>query len=311
MRVSKLWIACVLAISSALTSAATAQSKITIGYTSIAGVAAIFVAKDNGYFAKRGFDPELLAVRGGNALVPSLIANSVQIATLTPPTLIQAADAGLEVRGLTTLSVLSTGMKSSAILARTGSNIKDPQDLIGKKVGVSTIGSISQVLFDKWLLTKGIDPKKLTYVEVAYPQMPDLIKTGNIDALIAPDPFMTAVLKAGTAYVVSYFFGELPDNTISMVSASTRAWAANNRPQVDAYREAISEASEWIKANNDKAKEIVGRWLKLSPEIMASTAIEKPVEKLTAKDLQWWVDTMNEQKLLHTKVDPSALLIKE
>jgi NitT/TauT family transport system substrate-binding protein len=121
---------------------------------------------------------------------------------------------------------------------------------------------------------------------------------------------MTAVLKAGTAYVVSYFFGELPDNTVSMVSASMGDWVTKNRPQVDAYRAAISEAADWIRANNDQAKEIVGRWLKLSPAIMASTSIEKPVEKITAEDLKWWVDTMNEQKLLRSNIELSKLLIK-
>ena len=281
------------------------QTKITIGYTSLAGVASIFVAKDNGYFASRGIEPELLAVRGGNALVPSLVANSIQIATLTAPTLVQAADAGLDVVGLTTLSVLSSGMKSAGILARTGTNIKTPQDLIGKRIGVGTIGSISQVLFDKWLITKGVDPKKLIYVEVAYPQMSDILKTGNIDALIVPDPFMTAVVKAGTGYVLSYFFGELPDNTVSMISASTGDWATKNPQQVEAYRAAIAEASAWITANDEKAKEIVGRWLKLSPEIMANTTIEKPVAKISADDLKWWVDTLNEQKLLRTNVEPS------
>lgn len=288
---------------------ARAQSKITIGYTSIAGVASIFVAKENGYFASRGIDPELLAVRGGHALVPSLIANSIQIATLTAPTLVQARDAGLDVVGLTSLSVLSTGMTSGGVLARTGTNIKTPEDLIGKKVGVGTIGSISQVLFDKWLTTKGVDPKRIIYVEVAYPQMPDTMKTGNVDAVILPDPFMTAIVKAGTGYLVSPFFGELPNNTVSMVSAATHDWVNKNAQAVDAYRAAIAEASTWIIANDAKAKEIVGRWLKLSPEIMANTATEKPVAALTVADMKWWVDTMNEQKLLRADTKAEAMLL--
>jgi NitT/TauT family transport system substrate-binding protein len=310
MRFGKLWFTFILLAGPALPFPATAQTKITIGYTSLAGVASIFVAKDNGYFANRGIEPELLAVRGGNALVPSLVANSIQIATLTAPTLVQAAGAGLDVVGLTTLSVLSSGMKSAGVLARTGTNIKTPQDLVGKRIGVSTIGSISQVLFDKWLITKGVDPKKLIYVEVAYPQMSDILKTGNIDALIVPDPFMTAVVKAGTGYVLSYFFGELPDDTVSMVSASTGDWATKNPRQVEAYRAAIAEASAWITANDEKAKEIVGRWLKLSPEIMANTTIEKPVARISADDLKWWVDTLNEQKLLQTSVEPSKIIAK-
>ena len=300
--------ACVLGLLS-LPPTALAQSKITIGYTSLAGVASVFVAKDNGYLAKHQIDAELLAVRGGHALVPSLVANSLQIATLTAPSLVQAADAGLNLVGLTSLSALTAGMKSSGLIARVGSNITTPQDLIGKKVAVGTIGSISQVLFDKWLISKGVDPKKLIYIEVAYPQMPDIIKTGSIDALIIPDPFMTAIVKAGTGAVLSYFFGELPDGTVSMTSASTRKWAAENPQLVSGYRASIEEAVTWIAANKDKTKEIVGKWLNLSPEIMASTEMDKPIGALTNADVQWWIDIMNEQKLLQTQVTPATLLV--
>src|SRR5690349_10413927 len=101
-------------------SIASAQTKLTVGYTSLSGVAPIFVAKEQGMFDKRGLNVELLAMRGGNVLVPSLVANSVQIATLTAPSLVQAVDGGIELVGLTTLSVLSTGMTNTGVLARAG-----------------------------------------------------------------------------------------------------------------------------------------------------------------------------------------------
>ena len=287
-----------------------AQTKIIVGFTALAGVAPVFVAKENGYFANRGLNAELQGLRGGNVLVPSLISNSIQIATLTAPTLVQAVDGGLDIVGLTSLSVLTAGMKSAGIIARNGSNIKTPQDLIGKRVAVGTIGSISQVLFDKWLIGKGIDPKKLVYIEAPFQQMPDNIKTGNVDAVLVPDPLMTAILTAGSGYVLSYYFGELPDNTVSMISASSREWATKNPKEVESYRAAIAEGAAWINANDAKAKEIVGKWLKLSPEIMANTAIEKSVDKIGSDDLNWWIDTLNEQKLLRTKIKSGDLLFK-
>jgi NitT/TauT family transport system substrate-binding protein len=287
-----------------------AQSKLTVGYTSLSGVAPIFVAKEKDFFAKRGLEVDLQPLRGGNVLVPSLVANSIQVATLTAPTLVQAADGGIDLVGLTTLSVLSTGMTSSGVLARTGSNIKAPKDFNGKRLAVPTLGSISHVLFEKWLTLKGGDPKTIKWIEVAFTQMPDVIKTGNLDGLIIPDPLMTKIVKDGSGYVVSHFFGELPDNTSAMISASTRDWATKNPKEAAAYRDAIAEAVAYGNANRDETKQIIGKWLKLSPEIMQQTQLEKLVAELGADEMKWWVDTLNEQNLLRTKVDPAKLVFR-
>jgi NitT/TauT family transport system substrate-binding protein len=289
-------------------SVALAQSKMTVGYTSLSGVAPIFVAKEQGQFDKRGLNVELLAMRGGNVLVPSLVAGSIQVATLTAPSLVQAIDGGIELVGLTSLSVLSTGMTNTGVLARTGVEIKSAKDFEGKRVAVATIGSISDILFQKWMALKGANPKLVKFVEVSFPQMPDVIKTGNIDAVVIPDPLMTAILKAGSGYVVSYFFGEMPDNTRAMVSAASRAWAAQNARDARAYQDAIAEAATWANANPSETKAIIGKWLKLSPELMAATQIEKMVAELTASDFTWWLGTMNEQGLLRTSIDAGKII---
>jgi NitT/TauT family transport system substrate-binding protein len=93
-----------------------------------------------------------------------------------------------------------------------------------------------------------------------------------------------------------------------MVSASARDWTAKNPQQVKAYREAIDEAAAWGMANNAATKDIVGKWLKLTPEIMANTSIDQLLSKLTADDIKWWVDTLNEQKLLRTKIEPAKIV---
>jgi NitT/TauT family transport system substrate-binding protein len=301
---------CVVVALATATGGAKAQSKVTVGYTSLSAVAGIFIAKDKGMFEKRGLDVELQALRGGSVLVPSLVANSIQIATLASPVLVQAADGGIDLIGLTALSVLSPGMTNSGVLARTGANIKTAKDFEGKRMAVPTLGSISHVLFEKWMALNGGNPKTIKWIEVAFPQMPDVIKTGNIDAIIIPDPLMTKVITDGSGYVVSYFFGELPQGVPSMVSASTRDWATRNAREAAAYREAITEATAWGNANPDETKQIVGKWLKLPPEMMKQTQLEQLEAKLNASDMKWWIDTLTEQEQIRTKVDPAKIVAK-
>ena len=46
-----------------------------------------------------------------------------------------------------------------AAVARNGVTIKDAERLVGKKIGAPGIGAFLHVLFVKWLIDKGVDPK--------------------------------------------------------------------------------------------------------------------------------------------------------
>ena len=288
---------------------ADAQTKVVIGYTSLSDVGSNFVAKDQNFFAKHDLDVELKALRGGSVIVPGLVVGEIQIGTLAPPVFLQAVDGGIELAALTGLSVLTRGMKSAAVVARTGVEIKSPQDLVGKRTGVSGIGSISEVLYREWLRQQGVDSKKITFVEVPFPSMRDLLRSGRVDVIIIPDPLLSQVVSAGIGYVVSYFFGELPEGAMQMINASTRAWAEKNPGVVVAYQRAIAEANAFIAANPDAAKDIIAKYLNLPEAVVRSSELPQFVTTLDPAQMQWWIDVLSRQDMLRTKLDPAKLAV--
>ena len=288
---------------------ADAQTKVVIGYTSLSDVGSNFVAKDQNFFAKHDLDVELKALRGGSVIVPGLVVGEIQIGTLAPPVFLQAVDGGIELAALTGLSVLTRGMKSAAVVARTGVEIKSPQDLVGKRTGVSGIGSISEVLYREWLREQSVDSKKITFVEVPFPSMRDLLRSGRVDVIIIPDPLLSQVVSAGIGYVVSYFFGELPEGAMQMINASTRAWAEKNPDAVAAYQRAIAEANAFIAANPDAAKDIIAKYLNLPEAVVRSSELPRFVTTLDPAQMQWWIDVLSRQDMLRTKLDPAKLAV--
>jgi NitT/TauT family transport system substrate-binding protein len=285
-----------------------ALDKIVIGYTAVSGNAPDFIAKDQGFFAAHGLDVDIVPVRGGNVLVPSLVANSMQIGALTTATMIQAADGGIDLVAVTNMSTFQLGMKESAVIVRKGANIKAPADLKGKRVGTSTVGGVSEIMFEKWLTLKGVNPKDVTMVEVAYAEMPDVIKAGNLDAVLIPDPFLSAIVSAGTGDVLSYYIGEFADNISSIINSTTRVWADAHPQEIVAFRAAINEAVAFGKANPEKMRDIIGKTLNLKPEVMASASLPPLSSKITPGDIKWWLDTMTEQDRLRSKLDAAKLI---
>ncbi|MGH7003627.1 MAG: ABC transporter substrate-binding protein, partial [Alphaproteobacteria bacterium] len=69
----------------AFAAGATAQTKILIGYTGANTFVPSFVAKDKGFFAKNGLDVTLTRIPVGSTIPGALLANSLQVGTLTAP----------------------------------------------------------------------------------------------------------------------------------------------------------------------------------------------------------------------------------
>ena len=75
---------------------ARADTKLTIGYTGANTFVPAFVAKDKGFFARRGLDVTLQRIPVGPSIPGALIADSLQVGTLTAPIFLQANENGIE-----------------------------------------------------------------------------------------------------------------------------------------------------------------------------------------------------------------------
>jgi NitT/TauT family transport system substrate-binding protein len=298
-----------VAFAFALAHGASAQTKVKFGFTGLSDIVPVFAAKEEGFFARHGIDAELQLLNNGAVITAGLAGGSIDVGTLAPPVFLQAVDGGIELVALTGLGILTHDMKAAGVVARTGSDIRKAEDFVGKRVAVSGIGSISQVLFREWLAQHKVSAQKVNFVEVSYANMPDVLKSGNIDAVIIPEPQLSRIVNAGTGYVASYYFGEAAQGTVSMLTASRRDWADKNRAAVKGIQEAIAEADDFVRANPDKAREYIGKYLKLPPAVVQDTELPVLEPMLAAAKLQWWLDVMDRQGMLRTKIAAAPLLM--
>jgi ABC-type nitrate/sulfonate/bicarbonate transport system substrate-binding protein len=107
----------------------------------------------------------------------------------------------------------------------------------------SFTGGFLDVVFRKWLADKGVDSKQITYVETSFPQMSDLLKANQVDAVVAVDPFLSRIIDQKNGYFVDDCTKTLPDGTIASVFMATSKWAADHPDVVKAFQEAIAEAA--------------------------------------------------------------------
>ena len=301
------------AASAALAFPAWSQSgKIVFGYTAVTDFASVFVAADQGYFAKRKLDVELKFIPLNSTIPAAIQADSLQIGGPTPSVYLQSVDGGLDHVVVAGGGVTSKTMTGFGLVAKAGTGIRTPQDCVGKKIGVPGLGAFLHVTFRAWLKQNGVDYKKVNFVEASFPQHGDLLRGGSLDAVVTADPFMSRIVDSGAGYVASYYSTFLEAGNHTIIYVAKRDWAQANAAQVKLFREAVQEAAAFIEQpKNDAAvRTAIGKYIKLPPEILAKTQISPPGPVVTEKQLRYWVNLMKDQGMLQTEPKVASLLVK-
>jgi NitT/TauT family transport system substrate-binding protein len=287
---------------------ASAASKLTLLYTAGANNLGGYVAKDQGFFEKHGLDVDLISTPNGSLISAALVADSAQIGTLTPTILLQAGEQGLDLVAVAGMSTYPTN-SPAAVMARTGSGIKTAQDLIGKKIGVPGLGGALDVLGRNWVKTSGVDYHRMTWVEIQFPQMPDALKIGQIDAVVTAEPFNTRIKAIDAGYKIADAEG--PRGTLTFIYAATRSWTKSNPEALKAFRAAIEDAYTYTRdhAHAGSVRESIAKYTKLPPQAMASIVIPDTLEgRATGPAISFWVDVARDQEMIKGHPDPAGLI---
>ena len=300
------------AAAAALPARAEASTKIVFGYTAVTDFASVFVAAEEGYFARRNIEVELKFIPLNSTIPAALQSDSLQIGGPTPSVLLQAVDGGLDLVVLAGGGVTSKAFTAFGLVARAGSGIHGAADCVGKKIGVPGLGAFLHVTLRAWLKQSGVDYKKVTFVEAAFPQHADLLRGGSIDAVVTADPFMSRIVDSGAGYVASYYATFLADGNHTIYLAAKREWVEKNLAAAKAFREAVQEGAAFAQEpkNGDKVRAAIGRYIKLPPEVLAKMQISPPGPTVSAKQVAYWLAMMKDQDMLKTSIDPARLIVR-
>jgi len=282
--------------------------KLKMMFTAVTGFGGSYLAEYGGFFKKRGIEVEFIPTQSSGNNPPALVSNSVQLAGPTLPTLLQANDAGLD------LVVIAGGavypLTGDILIARQGSGIEKPADLKGKTVGVPGLGALLHFMLIRTMKHNGVDPKSVRYVEIAFPQAADALKSGQIDAFPAQAPFTARILQSGAGYEVANWLKDTPDGTITVVHATTRKWAQDNVETVKKLRAAMQEAVDYGKTHTEDLYAAIAKYTKLPTQVVSSLPPPNLTVDVSPEQIKFWIDLMKEQNALKGNPDPKSVLFE-
>jgi NitT/TauT family transport system substrate-binding protein len=287
---------------------ASAATTIRVVYIPIVDELPLYVGVDQGFFKKRELEMSLTPVANQGVLISALQSRSAEMGSSVLVSMLPAQEAGISLAAVATC-VSFPVPKNVGLLARTGGDVKSAKDLSGHKIGIPGLKSYFHIMVLRWLAEKNIDPSHITFVEVPFPQMTDLLKAGQVDAVVTVDPFYHRILESKIGFQFDNFVATVPNGTIIDCYATLKDWALKNIAAVHAFRDTLTESIAYIKAHEASARESLAKWTKQPPAVVEETLIPNFTVPVSAAQIQWWIDLAKKQGLITANINPRDMLV--
>jgi NitT/TauT family transport system substrate-binding protein len=243
--------ACAAFIASARWAPAQQLETLNASYASVTGSRLpLWIAKDAGLFEKQGLHVNLVVIAAGNAAIGALAGGDVEVLGAPGATTMVSAARGLPV------AIIGTFGPGAWKLAAHPS-ITSAQELRGKTVGVSRLGTSIEFSTRRALIKMGLTPGKdvnILATGLAESNKRVLVMLqGKIDAtLISADNLSEAEAK-GLKVSVLADLNDLGIHTSASDLSARRDFLKNQRQRARAFMMAYSEAIWLGKANKNVA----------------------------------------------------------
>ncbi len=243
--------------------------KIRVGVPSI-GVAniIIFVTKEAKLYEKHGLDAEVITIMGSGIASKALISGNIEIVPIATPTVIAANLAGSD------MAILAHTMPAVVHAMMVRPDIKRPEDLKGKKIGVSSLGSLTDFLVRTIAKKKGLNPDRdLTLITTGGSESERVmaLKAGAVDATSVSHPGYGLARKMGftmlwdAAKEIEYPWMEV---------TTRRAAIKNDRELILNYMKAHLEGIALFKRDRDFGVKIIKKILKVTDDELVNESYD-------------------------------------
>ena len=152
------------------------------------------------------------------------------------------------------------------ILSRKGSPVSEPADLAGQTVAVNALKGVAEVGLKAALEKEGVDPNSVKLLEVPFPEMPAALEARRVDAIWAPEPFLTQVLGQDGQVVLAPYISLgafFPNGNY----ATTDRYIGENGDVVEWFVRAMNRSTEYAAEHADEARATIPTFTQIPPEV--------------------------------------------
>jgi NitT/TauT family transport system substrate-binding protein len=226
-----------------------------------------WLAKEAKLFEKNGLDVETVLLRGSGQTSQAMVSGSLFASSVASPAVMLANLNGAD------LANVAHGIASQGSKLMVRPEIRRPEDLRGKKIGISSLGSAGDLIFGYVLRKYGIDAnREINFLAVGNTgERLQALLNGAVDAADLTYPADVQAERKGFRTLLEAK-KELVYPTASVVTR--RKTIREDRDTVMRFVRGYVEGIAYLKQNKEFSKKVLGKYLRTSdPEYLEGAYI--------------------------------------
>jgi len=245
----------------------TAQEKYIASYAGFAGFQApLWAAKDLGFLTKHGVNVDLVMIPGSARGAQAMLGGSIHFGQIDGTALISAINQGAD------LVFVASSLNKFPFSLVAQKNVRQPKDLVGKKVGIVAFGGAHEVSLILALKEWNIPRQSVTLL-ASGPAANRLLalSSGALDATLLAPPETGEAARMGLptlAHMTELKAAYFPMNAI----ATRRSFLDENRDTMKRFLHAYAEGIHQFMTNKDKGVALLTQRMKQkNPAVVEET----------------------------------------
>lgn len=242
---------------------AQAQSKIRLAHSALEGSNAVwYVAQDRGFYKKNGLDAELLFIPSTTTSVSSLVAGDVHVANASGGGVASAVVAGAD------LVMVACYLNSLPYELVVNENVKTAEDLKGKSLGISRVGSASDVAARALIRGLSLEPDKhVLIMQVGGPtERAASFRTGRIAGFPSPPGIIHLTKGMPFKILISTADFQKRFEFPYICATTSKSYLSRQRDTVKRVVMAHIEATHYFKTRKEETKKIIAKYSRITNE---------------------------------------------
>jgi ABC-type nitrate/sulfonate/bicarbonate transport system substrate-binding protein len=224
----------------------------------------LWVNKELGFSKKYGVDLEIILIQAGSPNIQALLGGSIQLTQTAASSAVLGA-----VRGAPVVIVATLENKQPMLLI-SRPEIKEPQQLRGKVIGINRFGGSNDAAVLMAIKAWKMEPKDITMLQTGgtAARMAALLSK-KVDATVQSYPEIYQARKLGMNVLADIGDFGFYTNTSNIV---TRSYLQQNRAAVKGFIKGQIEGMHYVKTNKEGSLKILRKHLQVTdPEAVEGT----------------------------------------
>ena len=257
-----------------------------------------WIAEEAGLFKKYGLDFQLVYISSASMVTAAMLSGSGDVAISGGEAIVRAAAQG--VNELVFIAAAKNSLTHS-ILAR--SDVKRPEDLRGKTLGLTRIGSNSHYFVIQALRRYGVDPAEVNFIQTGG-QVENLtaLLNGKVDAATMTGPSGGAkAIAEGFRYAV--YGPELRIPFAAAMLVTRRPLLRTHAPVIERFMRAMAEAVKIMFKDKELTYKVLGKYLRINDRKILDAAYDEEIKVMEPR-LEFKLDSIQAIVDETAKADP-------